>query len=307
MIRGGQRHRNLQGTGVTALILIDVAKNQEVMEITEGMVIDKSVLGLTTMNIKANISGSVGSVKFGLNTNANFRTENVAPYAMCGDTNAIYAACNELIAGQHIVTATAYNMTGAGGSAGLAKTIRFTITNGTPTAPVSVPTPTLTPVASPIATTTDGLTNLRLINAPNTVVMDLKLNGEPNVINVAALGLAKMEFNIMAVSTEGVVSVTFDNGRLENFQPFARCGDTSGVFAICSDISTEGQYIVSATGKLSDGATTNTISATIIIKENTAAPTRSSAPSMAPSKSSSPTVSAAPTMMKSCSTPRVRY
>jgi hypothetical protein len=28
---------------------------------------------------------------------------------------------------------------------------------------------------------------------------------------------------------------------------------------------------------------------------------------MAPSKSSSPTVSAAPIMMKSCSTPRVRY
>jgi hypothetical protein len=368
------------------------------MEIYNNMVINRQALGLTTMNIKANVSGSVKSVKFALNANANFRTENSAPYAMCGDQNAIYATCNELVAGTFSIQAIPFSLAGATGSTGQSMTLTFTIVDGNPTipapvlppvtvpapvsapvavpapvtvpapvpvippvhvsppvpSPVVVPAPVAAPVSMPIATPgpvpviagpppvatpvsvpvpapvsppvivptlvvapvvapmalppilrTDGLTNLRLINIPNQVVMDLKLNGEPNYVTGEVLGLKNLDFNIMALGTEGIVSVTFDNGRSEKAQPFARCGDSNGIFQKCGDISGEGQFTVSATGKLFNGANSNTISATIIIQEKgTAAPSTSAAPSFSPT-TAAPTASAAPTMTKTCNTPKV--
>jgi hypothetical protein len=119
------------------------------------MVIDRKSLGLTMMNIKANVSESVKSVKFALNANANFRTENSAPYAMCGDQNAIYTACKELVAGTFSVQAIPFSLAGAGGSAGQSMVITFTIADGIPTAsapiltPVIVPAPVLSPTPAP--------------------------------------------------------------------------------------------------------------------------------------------------------------
>ena len=49
-----------------------------------------------------------------------------APYALAGDTNGNYAAWS-LALGAHTVTGTPYELAGAGGTAGTAKTIGFTI------------------------------------------------------------------------------------------------------------------------------------------------------------------------------------
>jgi hypothetical protein len=95
--------------------------------VPNGAVLDLSNLGTSSLSLRANTSPStVGSVRFGLDGNASYRTENAAPYSLTGDTNGDYAPWS-LGLGSHTVTATPYSSSGAGGSAGTPLTVTFTI------------------------------------------------------------------------------------------------------------------------------------------------------------------------------------
>lgn len=72
--------------------LIDASTDQPVAgydPIPEGAILNLKKLP-RSMNIKANTSGPVESVRFSFAGDNNFRTENVAPYALFGDTNGDY-------------------------------------------------------------------------------------------------------------------------------------------------------------------------------------------------------------------------
>jgi hypothetical protein len=104
------------------------------------------------LNIQAVVAGPVQSVRFAYNGNAIFQTENSAPYAFCGNAGPSYITCTVLGVGNHTVTATPYSLTNAGGTAGPARTVRFSIVAGTaPTGPVApVPVPAPVPVVAPV-------------------------------------------------------------------------------------------------------------------------------------------------------------
>jgi hypothetical protein len=92
-----------------------------------GDVVNLAVTG-TSLNIRANVSGLVGSVRFGLDGNTNFRTESTAPYALAGDNSGNYEAWTPAL-GSHSLTATPYSAAGATGTVGIPLFINFIVTD----------------------------------------------------------------------------------------------------------------------------------------------------------------------------------
>lgn len=76
--------------------------------------------------LRANTAGTVGSIKFGVDGNANFKTESTAPYSIFGDTAGNYAPWT-LAIGSHTITGTPYSGAGATGTAGSVTTLSLTL------------------------------------------------------------------------------------------------------------------------------------------------------------------------------------
>lgn len=118
------------GSGVdVSLTLINADTDQPVPAydpVASGETFDLSEIGTPNLTLRANASG-VGSVVFGLDGDASYRTENTAPYSLSGDTAGDYAPWG-LGLGQHTVSATPYaGANGSGGTAGPTVTVTFTI------------------------------------------------------------------------------------------------------------------------------------------------------------------------------------
>jgi len=114
----------LSATEVVDFTLINAQTDRDIRTLADGDTIDLGVAA--RLNVRANTRGKVGSVRFALDDNRNFLTENVAPYALQGDRNGDYGVWTPS-PGQHVLTATPYTRSGAGGTRGTAKTITFTV------------------------------------------------------------------------------------------------------------------------------------------------------------------------------------
>jgi hypothetical protein len=154
-ISTNEQQRQLQTVGTVIqfrLINANPDKNGQILvdKITNGSVINLSNFPANQdFNIEAVTSGPVGSVRFGYNDIASFRTESESPYAMCGDMKGIYNSCSELAVGSHTVTATPWSGERATGTSGKSASVSFTIVTNTP-APVPVPRPVPVPVPVPV-------------------------------------------------------------------------------------------------------------------------------------------------------------
>jgi len=116
---------------ITSFTLINASTDNPIRQLTPGSVIDLSVDG-SSLSMRADVSGTpIGSVKFGFDGNANFKTENVAPYALGGDNSGNYSPMSQLTQlGSHTVTATPFSETGAQGIQGSSLTLTFSVSNG---------------------------------------------------------------------------------------------------------------------------------------------------------------------------------
>jgi hypothetical protein len=117
------------GPAVTSLTLIDADADQPIPgyeNLVNGAVIDLATLPTSNLNIRANTTGSFGSVKFEMDGNANFRNESSAPYALFGDTQGNYNGVH-IAVGAHTVTATTYSNKNGTGTAGGGVSVSFTV------------------------------------------------------------------------------------------------------------------------------------------------------------------------------------
>jgi hypothetical protein len=114
--------------GIVSFTLINAGTDQDMFELSNGMVINQSLVQELSLNIRANTNPSiVGSVLFTLSGPVNrTATENEAPYAIFGDRNGNYSG-RTLPAGTYTLSARAYSNRNRGGTAGPIKTITFTI------------------------------------------------------------------------------------------------------------------------------------------------------------------------------------
>ncbi len=101
----------------------------------DGAVIDLRALPTRNLNVVARTAPAVvGSVRFAYDATPNFQTENVAPYALAGDSNGDFNAWTPTPR-PHTLTATAYTGSNAGGSPGPGLTIEFTVLDDGPSDP----------------------------------------------------------------------------------------------------------------------------------------------------------------------------
>lgn len=125
---------SLNAQNVISLTLIDAASNTDITSIEEGSIINLAEVGIA-LNVRANVSGTVGSVVFdydeyniGTSGTANRQVESVAPYAMRGDNSGDYRVWTPSV-GEHTITATSYSEASGGGAAGTPYVINFTVIN----------------------------------------------------------------------------------------------------------------------------------------------------------------------------------
>ncbi|MEM8585817.1 MAG: DUF5060 domain-containing protein, partial [Bacteroidota bacterium] len=110
---------------ITGFELIDAATETDIGALSDDSTIDLAITG-SELNVRAEVSGSVGSIRFSYDNNPNFQTENIAPYAFAGDTNGDYASWTPQI-GEHTITATAYAAVNAMGAVLSTMTVNFTV------------------------------------------------------------------------------------------------------------------------------------------------------------------------------------
>jgi hypothetical protein len=139
-----------QTQSVVSFTLINADTNTPVPgydPLPNGATLNLATLPTRRLNIRANTSPSiVGSVRFGYDSNANYRTENGNPYSLAGDNSGDYAAWTPSL-GSHTVTATPYTLSSAGGTRGTAKTQSFAVVD-VATSPSSPSSPAPTPSGS---------------------------------------------------------------------------------------------------------------------------------------------------------------
>jgi hypothetical protein len=112
---------------VVRLTLMNADNDQPLFSITEGMTINLGDLPTQNLNVRAETLPSlVGSVRFALDGNSNYRTETAAPYALAGDDSGNYRPWT-LTVGSHTMTASPYTGSGATGAKGTPLTIGFTV------------------------------------------------------------------------------------------------------------------------------------------------------------------------------------
>ena len=135
---GGQQSANItieivgepnpSSQSVVSLTLYNSDTNQPVpdfMPLLDGAIINLAEVG-NQLNIVANTSpGTVGSVQFQLN-GAEFSVENVAPYALAGDTDSNFKTWTPTI-GKYTLLATPYSEEKKGGQKGQALLVNFEV------------------------------------------------------------------------------------------------------------------------------------------------------------------------------------
>jgi Flp pilus assembly pilin Flp len=109
--------------------LVNADSNQDIQSLEDGDVIALSSLPTTRLSIRADTTvDGVNSLRFGLDANGNFRTENIAPFALAGDDAGDYAPWTPGV-GSHTLTGTAFSATGGGGDMLATVTISFRVNN----------------------------------------------------------------------------------------------------------------------------------------------------------------------------------
>jgi hypothetical protein len=111
---------------VTGFVLVNSVLDSDIRPLHDNDIIIQSNVGVN-LTIRADTSPiTVGSVRFALDGNANFRVENFRPYALFGDNNGDYFTGN-LAVGTHTLTATPFALASATGAAGTPLTIHFLV------------------------------------------------------------------------------------------------------------------------------------------------------------------------------------
>ena len=143
----------LDAANASSFTLIDAQTNQPITgfdPIMQGATLELSALPTRQLNVRANLAPT-GSVRFTLN-GQDVRTENVAPYALAGDTDGDYMDWTPQ-PGDYELTATPYSSENAGGEAGAPLKLSFKVVEAgsqpDPEQPAPTPSPTPTPTPTP--------------------------------------------------------------------------------------------------------------------------------------------------------------
>jgi hypothetical protein len=117
---------------VVGLALINAQTDQPVagFNLVDGAVIDLAQTG-RQLNIRADVMGATGSVRFNYDGNPAYRIENSALYAIGGNAATDYTPWTPTL-GTHALVVTAYPQSGGLGARGVSKTVVFQVVDTAP-------------------------------------------------------------------------------------------------------------------------------------------------------------------------------
>ena len=118
--------------GVIQFVLVNADSNNDIMPITDNMVIDVNTLPTQNLNIRAETTGDTESVVLQLTGPQNKNmTESFPPYALYGDSSGNYNG-QQFNLGNYNLMATPYEGNGGNGNAGTPLAISFELTDQDP-------------------------------------------------------------------------------------------------------------------------------------------------------------------------------
>jgi len=188
---------------VLSFMLVNADTNEDLFLIEEGMIIDIKDLPTVHLDIRANTTADVESVRLSLDgTQSTSRTESLVPYALYQDLPIGDYKGNDFIAGSYMVSAVPYSENSLGGDAGDSLTLNFELIN---------------------SSSQLSVTSFTLVNAEtNTDLFELQ---EGMVIDINSLPTNHLD--IRANTTDDVESVKLSlsgsqtSGRTESLVPYA--------------------------------------------------------------------------------------
>ena len=206
-------------SSVTGFTLVDADRDEDVVEIGTGAIVDVSSSSADSFSIRANVrsSAGIGSMHLALRGPAPMTaTQALAPYVLHGDDgNGDYGG-GVLPNGNYRITATPYPEPGLGGGAGTAATVAFSVTGSFDAG------------SSPI-------TGLVLFDASEPGAgQDLQGIEDGAVLDLSASAADRLSIRADVRSAPRIDSVRFEltgraaATRIDNMQPFALHGDDQG-------------------------------------------------------------------------------
>jgi hypothetical protein len=157
-----ESRRMLSAAPGIRLTLVSADTNKDLMPVTEGMTVNLASLPTRRINIRADAAGSgtLESVRFGYDGNANWRVETSLPFAFAGDTKQWMNAWTPGVGG-HTLTATGFTGDFATGSAGAMTTVHFNVIDNA--APPSNPTATAPAAPSASSATARSSSQIQIL------------------------------------------------------------------------------------------------------------------------------------------------
>jgi len=137
---------------ISRVTLVNADTDREIGILTNGATINLATTG-PNVNLRVDTSPPVlGSVRFNLDGNPDYKLESLAPYTIGGDHIWDDYLPWTPATGSHSLTVTPYSAAGGGGTAGTPVTVNFTVTNeipaGSPTANAGVDKTVTLPASS---------------------------------------------------------------------------------------------------------------------------------------------------------------
>ncbi len=118
---------------ILSYTLVDADTDLDILTITEGTSIVLSQLPTANLNIRANTTNDVASVRLNLSgALTQSITESVAPYSLYGDFPAGDYYASQLITGNYVISGTPYSLRGATGTTGSTNSLNFEVRVGLP-------------------------------------------------------------------------------------------------------------------------------------------------------------------------------
>jgi hypothetical protein len=201
---------------VSKLTLVNTNTQQVIRYLPASSTINLAVDG-TALNVRADVSGSVGSVAFILDGKL-YRTENYVPFALGGDS---YGGLDKWTPalGSHTLRAVPYQFKDRTGSVGTVLAVAFEVTNAAPTVALTAPPPTtttttVTPTPPPPTTTSSVIPTSPLYKADGQ--LDLSMYG----LLALSYDKATMEYRFGPSFTD--LSPTAADDRPTLFQPTSK-------------------------------------------------------------------------------------
>ena len=125
---------------ISGLVLVNADADVDIRPLNNGDTLNLATLPTQNLNVRAEVIGQVGSVRFELDTDSSFAIENAPPYALAGDSNGDYNAWTPTL-GQHQLRAVPYPQSNGQGDPGFDKMVSFLVIDD-----INAPAPTPIPI-----------------------------------------------------------------------------------------------------------------------------------------------------------------